>query len=218
VLLRSPFPHPPNASLGQAWCGRKWAEEKHAEPRPCRYTGKTQYAFPDATVFGRDENGDLKDPLNENRVIGSCTLLFLVSIVYVGISYISKFAMLFLTGVLTAIFSIFLGVFVRTGYPNEDKGVPGLSWDNFSANWGPDYTTIDGESYSFSILLALFFPAVTDPLAGSNLSGDLRDAAKSIPPGTLLAVGFTTLIFLSQVCCAQVRVDCAVVVGRIPKF
>jgi|AntRauMFilla1563_2_1112583.scaffolds.fasta_scaffold65750_1 hypothetical protein len=52
---------------------------------------------------------------------------------------------------------------------------------------------------SFSTLLALFFPAVTDPLAGSNLSGDLKNAAKSIPPGTLAAVAFTSFIFLANV-------------------
>jgi hypothetical protein len=81
----------------------------------------TQYAFPDATIFGRDENGDLNDKLNENRVIGSMTLVFLASIVYIGISYISKFAMVFLTGVLTAIFSIFLGAKRATwgGTPRE---------------------------------------------------------------------------------------------------
>jgi hypothetical protein len=90
-------------------------------------------------------------------------------------------------------------VFVKTGFPDHAKGVPGLSWENFSANWGPNYTETDGVKYSFAVLLALFFPAVTDPLAGSNLSGDLQDAAKSIPPGTLAAVGFTSLIFMSQV-------------------
>jgi len=40
---------------------------------------------------------------------------------------------------------------------------------------------------------------VTDPLAGSNLSGDLKDPQGSIPPGTVGAVIVTTFIFLGQV-------------------
>mmetsp|Transcript_19745 Transcript_19745/g.27363 ORF Transcript_19745/g.27363 Transcript_19745/m.27363 type:complete len:964 (+) Transcript_19745:202-3093(+) len=144
-----------------------------------------QDAFPGITISD--------DQANDNRAIGAVTLIFLATIVYVGISYISKFALLFLTGVITAIFSIFLGVFVHTGVP--DGAVVGLTWDNFSENIKPAYTS----GNSFATLLALFFPAVTDPLAGSNLSGDLSNASVSIPPGTLYAVLTTTIIFLSQV-------------------
>ena len=48
-------------------------------------------------------------------------------------------------------------------------------------------------------MLAIFFPAVTDPLAGSNLSGDLSNPQQSIPPGTIAAVLTTTVIFCAQV-------------------
>jgi len=129
------------------------------------------------------------------RLIGAITLLCLFCIVYVGISYISKFAFLFLSGVLIAILSIHLGTFYHTANPKPEDGIVGLSWDNFSDNWGPNYDP----QYDFGTLLAIFFPAVTDPLAGSNLSGDLKDAQKSIPPGTLAAVATTTVLFLLQV-------------------
>ncbi|KAJ8261569.1 hypothetical protein GJAV_G00155830 [Gymnothorax javanicus] len=52
---------------------------------------------------------------------------------------------------------------------------------------------------SFTLLVGIFFPAVTGIMAGSNRSGDLRDAQRSIPIGTILAILTTSLIYLSSV-------------------
>ncbi|XP_051788111.1 solute carrier family 12 member 4 isoform X4 [Erpetoichthys calabaricus] len=52
---------------------------------------------------------------------------------------------------------------------------------------------------TFTVLLGIFFPSVTGIMAGSNRSGDLRDAQKSIPVGTILAIATTSLVYLSSV-------------------
>lgn len=52
---------------------------------------------------------------------------------------------------------------------------------------------------SFTILIGIFFPSVTGIMAGSNRSGDLADAQKSIPIGTICAILTTSTVYLSCV-------------------
>ncbi|KAM8881783.1 solute carrier family 12 member 6 isoform 2-T2 [Synchiropus picturatus] len=58
---------------------------------------------------------------------------------------------------------------------------------------------------SFTLLVGIFFPSVTGIMAGSNRSGDLKDAQRSIPIGTILAILTTSVVYLSCVilfgCC-----------------
>ncbi|XP_013394889.1 solute carrier family 12 member 6 isoform X4 [Lingula anatina] len=100
----------------------------------------------------------------------------------------------------------------------EIAGIPGLASGEFHDNVNGPYSRLGyvvgsdtdegdkgrGEVISdltttFTILLGIFFPSVTGIMAGSNRSGDLEDAQKSIPRGTIAAVLTTSFVYLSSV-------------------
>lgn len=64
----------------------------------------------------------------------------------------------------------------------------------------PTYNQVYADlTTTFTILIGIFFPSVTGIMAGSNRSGDLADAQKSIPIGTICAILTTSTVYLSCV-------------------
>ena len=66
----------------------------------------------------------------------------------------------------------------------------------FASNLRPSYT---GSEYRFWVIFAIYFPAVTGIMAGVNMSGDLKEPARSIPRGTLAAIGTGFAIYALQI-------------------
>jgi len=62
----------------------------------------------------------------------------------------------------------------------------------FRANFVPGFR----DGHTFFSVFAIFFPAATGILAGANISGDLRDAQRAIPKGTLVSILVTTITYL----------------------
>ncbi len=112
--------------------------------------------------------------------MGSTIILFLVA--YIGAGWAIKVQYVIMTALGLAIISFLGGAIVE------------FDSTRFAANWNPGYTG----SNNFWIIFAIYFPAVTGMDAGLNMSGDLKDPAKSIPRGILAAVGVGFLVYAVQ--------------------
>uniref|UniRef100_A0A3Q4G7C8 Solute carrier family 12 member 7-like n=1 Tax=Neolamprologus brichardi TaxID=32507 RepID=A0A3Q4G7C8_NEOBR len=213
---------------------------------------------------------------NDMRIYGTCCLLLMALVVFVGVKYVNKLALVFLSCVVLSIMATYAGaiktaikpsnfsvcllgnrtlknemfekcaktdvelwnLFCDSPYPNatcdeyfalnnltEIQATPGVLGevinDNLWGNYGPDKMVIERKDLSsvaaeanndklknyvfndwatyFTLLVGIYFPSVTGIMAGSNRSGDLRDAQRSIPIGTILAILTTSFIYISCV-------------------
>ncbi|KAL2085362.1 hypothetical protein ACEWY4_018682 [Coilia grayii] len=244
------------------------------------------YIVPSAAIFkAEDKEHEAEALLNNMRVYGTCCLALMSLVVFVGVKYVNKLALVFLACVVLSILAIYAGViktiFEPPDFPicllgnrslqnhNFDKclkteeidnvtvttqlwslfcdgpslnascndyfrdndvtqvqGIPGLLSgvisENMWSTYGPAGMLVEKINFPskpatntsqdvympyvvndiatfFTLLVGIYFPSVTGIMAGSNRSGDLRDAQKSIPIGTILAIATTTFIYLSCV-------------------
>ncbi|KAF3858513.1 hypothetical protein F7725_011714 [Dissostichus mawsoni] len=236
------------------------------------------YIVPTATVFKEGESAAMS---NNMRVYGTGCLLLMALVVFVGVKYVNKLALVFLACVILSIMATYAGViktlieppefnvcllgnrslrnemietcakteviknntvitkvwslFCDSEYSNatcdeyftlnnltELRAIPGLLSgvikDNLWGDYGPAGTYIEKKSQPsieetkdttalrfndistyFTLLVGIYFPSVTGIMAGSNRSGDLRDAQRSIPIGTIMAILTTSFIYISCV-------------------
>ncbi|MDD2238155.1 MAG: amino acid permease, partial [Kiritimatiellae bacterium] len=113
------------------------------------------------------------------RTIATATNLLVFFCVYIGAGWTIRIQY----GILAILALSILSFFIGAGLD--------FSPDILRSNIQPQWT----HEYSFFTLFALLFPAVTGIMAGVNMSGDLKDPSRSIPNGTLTAIGVTIVIY-----------------------
>ena len=74
----------------------------------------------------------------------------------------------------------------------NSEGHFNLNTDLLNENLFDDYS----EGENFFTVFSIFFPAATGILAGSNISGDLKDPSVAIPKGTFSAIALTSLSYM----------------------
>ncbi|XP_073347465.1 solute carrier family 12 member 7-like [Pagrus major] len=220
---------------------------------------------------------------NHMRIYGTCCLLLMALVVFVGVKYVNKLALVFLACVVLSIMATYAGVIKTLIEPpefnvcllgnrslrndnfetcakfvknytettklwhifcnttcdeyfdlnnlTEMQAIPGLLSgvikDNLWGDYGPAGMFVETKSQPsvevqdppaeqqhthrdkpyvfndittyFTLLVGIYFPSVTGIMAGSNRSGDLRDAQRSIPIGTIMAILTTSFIYISCV-------------------
>ncbi|HSH03825.1 MAG TPA: Na-K-Cl cotransporter [Anaerolineae bacterium] len=131
-------------------------------------------------------------PTHSETLVSFLCLLFVFLIVYISTQFAARIQYVILAIVFFSLFSLFLGSFelepislgmisaqATEGFVNEP-----VWWGNF-------------ESGGFWTIFAVYFPAVTGIMAGIGLSGALKDPRRSIPLGTMSAIGLTLTIYVA---------------------
>ncbi|XP_076203916.1 solute carrier family 12 member 1 isoform X2 [Aptenodytes patagonicus] len=137
------------------------------------------------------------DESNDIRIIGTITVVCLLSISVAGMEWEAKAQVILLFVLLIAIANFFIGTVIPTNNEKKARGFFNYQASIFAENFGPDFRSGEG----FFSVFAIFFPAATGILAGANISGDLKDPQSAIPRGTMLAILITTVAYIGVAIC-----------------
>uniref|UniRef100_A0A8C5E6H4 Solute carrier family 12 member 1 n=1 Tax=Gouania willdenowi TaxID=441366 RepID=A0A8C5E6H4_GOUWI len=149
-----------------------------------------------------DYDSLMVDEINDTRIVGMITVVFLLGIAVAGMEWEAKAQIVLLIILLVAIVNVFAGTFMPVDESKKKFGYFGYNSDIFLENFAPDFR---GSETFFSVF-SIFFPAATGILAGANISGDLKDAQGAIPKGTLLAIVITGITYLGVALCVSASV------------
>ncbi|KAF9421356.1 hypothetical protein HW555_002571, partial [Spodoptera exigua] len=164
------------------------------------------YMAPWMSIFG-DFTKDPEAMYNNFRVYGTGLLLIMGMVVFVGVKFVNKFATVALACVILSITAVYVGIFVNfNGNDKLQMCVLGkrllkdIDINNCTKTVGaPLHQLFCNNGTCDPYYLTHNVSIVQGIMAGSNRSGDLADAQKSIPIGTICAILTTSTVYLSCV-------------------
>ena len=114
----------------------------------------------------------------DTQIIAAAAVGFLFIFAWLGADWATRFQYVVMIILAAALLSFFIGGIAK--------------WDNglLVRNWTAPETGL-----GFWVIFAIFFPAVTGFTQGVSMSGDLKDAGKSLPQGTFMAVGLSIVVY-----------------------
>jgi amino acid transporter len=115
--------------------------------------------------------------INDLRISGTIALIALTGLALISTSVALKAQFFILAAIIISLVSIFFGT-----SDLAPETIPMLSTKG---------------SVPLEVVFAIFFPAVTGFTAGIAMSGDLKDPKRSIPVGTLWAIGVGLVVYLT---------------------
>ncbi len=110
--------------------------------------------------------------LSYHQIVAVTTWAILTVIAYIGAHWAVRVYYLIMACIAVSLVSFFFG--------NYSADVQPILWGEFQDS--------SDNPENFWTAFAIFFPAVTGIMAGVSMSGDLKDARRSIPLGTMLAI------------------------------